>query len=178
MELYEIFLILVGLCISYTISGMVNSEIFVIRLNKGKFKKGFDTLLSKSSIMEKVDRLDKQMSDPAFEKKIGKSIWESTRAEKGGTMKGIYAEQKEMMKDLGELGSFKHKNLLQMADEIEGLIKQGLVKPEWGEKYLKWASIPRAQPFLDGIAGDVFEMLDGNGRNSSYGSGGSDRKWV
>lgn len=178
MELYEIFLILVGLCISYTVSGVVNSEIFVRRLNRGKFKEGFDKLLSKSSIMKKVDRLDKQISDPDFEKKIGRSMWESTRAEKGGSMKAIYAEEKAMLKDLGELGSFEFPNILKAAKEMQSMIDHELIKPEWGETFLKWSSFPRAQPYLEKVAGKLFEKLEENGGKSSYGSGGSDRMWV
>lgn len=177
MQLHEILLIIVAFCISYCISGVVNSEIFGRRLNRGLFKRGFERLLKGSSIMKKVEHLEAKIDDPNFEKNVGKAVWESTRAEKGGTMKGIYAEQKEMLQDLGELGSFKHQNLLQMTKELDGLIENGLIKPEWGEKFLKWARIPRAQPFLDDVAKGVFEILDGDSnRSTSHGSG--DQRWL
>jgi len=177
MSYVDYFLLILIYCVGLLIAGMVYSEIWSVRLNRGKFLSGFNKLLSKSDIKKELDHIKNKIDDPNFEKNVGKALWESTRAEKGGTMKGIYAEQKEMMQDLGELGSFKFPHLNQMANELEGLINNQLIKKEWGEKFLKWASIPRAQPFLNEIAGEIFDKLDGSGnRDKSYGA--SSQRWL
>ena len=174
MQLHEIILYFLLYCLGLLIAGLVYREIWHIGLKRGKFQKGFDELLDKSKVMGKIDNIETQINDPDFSKKVGKQIWQQNRAEYGGTMKGVMAEQKEMMQDLGELGSFKYQSLLQLTKELDGLIQAGLIRPSWGEKFLKWAQIPRAQPFLDGLAKDLFETLDGKG----HGSGESWEKYT
>lgn len=179
MSILEILLYFVLYCVGLFTAGYVYSEIWSHRLNKGKFKAGFDDILKGSNIMTRIKKIESKFEDPEFAKGIGRSIWESTRAEKGGTMRAIYADEKKMLAELGDLGSFEYPNLLKAAKEMQSMIDHEMIKPEWGETFLKWSSFPRAQPYLEKVAGKLFEKLDEeNGGNSSYGSGGSDRLWV
>lgn len=176
MELHEYLLLILVYCAGLLIAGLVYSEIWSVRLNRGKFLKGFDKLLAKSAINKKIERIEKKIDDPNFEKKVGRAVWESTRAEKGGTMKGIYADMKAEAKDMASIESFQHKNLIKLASELDGLIDAGFIRQEWGEKFLKLAQNPAWQPRLDKLAAGVYESIDQNGGNKSYGSGG--QKWL
>lgn len=176
MQLLDYFLLIVVYCVGLLIAGYVYSEIWAHRLNRGKFLTGFDDLLAKSKIKKELDHIKAKIDDPDFEKKIGKAVWESTRAEKGGTMKGIYADAKAELKDMAEVEAFQYPNLLKFASELDGLIASGFVKQDFGEKFLKLAQNPTWQPRLERVATGIYQAIENDGENKGRRSGAG--KWL